>query len=160
MDKETLKEWEKSKRIEKERMKAARELAFHEESKANQAFLTPEKAHGFSRDSNTIMRNAERMANISIVFALLGIVFGFFMKIFVIVSDANKLGMAGSGISMVLGIVHGVGIGVGALTGLVALICTVFLVRRIGSNLKPTIITAGAALLIVVADYVLGVLVN
>lgn len=160
MDEETLKEWEKSKRIEKERMKAARELAFHEESKANQAFLTPEKAHGFSRDSNPIMRNAERMANISIVFALLGIVFGFFMKIFVIVSDANKLGMAGSGISMILGIVHGVGIGVAALTGLVALICAVFLVRRIGSNLKSTIITAGAALLIVVADYVLGVLVN
>lgn len=160
MDGETLKEWEKSKRIEKERMKAARELAFHEESKANQAFLTPEKAHGFSRDPNTIMRNAERMANISIVFALLGIVFGFFMKIFVIVSFANKLGMAGSGISMMLGIVHGVGIGVAALTGLVALICAVFLVRRIGSNLKPMIITAGAALLIVVADYVLGVLVN
>ena len=160
MDKETLKEWEKSKHIEKERMKAARELAFHEESKANQAFLTPEKAHGFSRDPNMIMRNTERMANISIVFALMGIVFGFFVKIFVIVSNANKLGMAGSGISMVLGIVHGVGIGVGALTGLVALICTVFLVRRIGSNLKPTIITAGAALLIVVADYVLGVLVN
>lgn len=160
MDEETLKELEKSKRIEKERMKAARELAFHEESKANQAFLTPEKAHGFSRDPNTIMRNAERMASISIVFALLGIVFGFFMKIFVIVSDANKLGMAGSGISMVLGIVHGVGVGVAALTGLVALICAVFLVRRIGSNLKSTIITAGAALLIVAADYVLGVLVN
>ena len=123
MDEETIKEWEKSKRIEKERMKAAREVAFHEESKANQALLTPEKTHGFSRDSSTIIRNAERMANISIVFALLGIVFGLFMKIFAIVSFVNKLGMAGSGILMVFGIVHGVGIGVGALTGLISLIC-------------------------------------
>ena len=154
MDEETKKEWEKSKRIDEERMKAARNLAHHEEPKANQAFLAPEKPHGFSRDPNVIIRNAERMANISIVFTLLGILFGFFLQLASIEAEAFKLGLAGGGLAMVFGIVHGIGIGVGVLTGLVSLISILFLMRRISRNLKPAIITASVSLALVTLYYI------
>ena len=77
-DKETEAEWKKSKRIEAEKMKAARSLAYHEEDKVNQAFLDPAKVRGFSRDPNVVARSAERLANVSIVSTLLGILFGIF----------------------------------------------------------------------------------
>lgn len=161
MDEETKAEWEKSKRIDEERMKAARNLAHHEESKANQAFLTPQKAHGFTHNPNVIMKNAERMANVSIVFALLGILFGFFLQLVSIEAEAFKLGLAGGGIAMVFGVIHGIGIGVGALTGIVALVCAVFFAYRNGYKVKSTIITASISLAIIVLYYILlGVLLS
>ena len=80
-DKETEAKWEKSKRIEAEKMKAARSLAYHEEDKVNQAFLDPAKVRGFSRDPNVVARSAERLANVSIVSTLLGILFGIFLQL-------------------------------------------------------------------------------
>lgn len=160
MDEETKSEWEKSKRIDEERMKAARNLAHHEESKANQAFLAPEKPRGFSRDPNVITRNAERMANVSIVFVLLGILFGFFLQLVSIEAEAFKLGLAGGGIAIVFGIVHGIGMGVGALTGIVSLVSMLFMARRINRNLKPAIITAGISLALIATYYVVQSLIT
>ncbi|MBO7132021.1 hypothetical protein J6V85_02020 [Candidatus Saccharibacteria bacterium] len=74
-DKETELEWEKSKRIEAERMKAVKALENNEESRVNLAFLEPEnrKIHGFSRDFGQISRSAERAADFSVGFIFFGI---------------------------------------------------------------------------------------
>ncbi|MBQ3476207.1 hypothetical protein IJH26_01705 [Candidatus Saccharibacteria bacterium] len=160
MDEKTKSEWEKSKRIEEERMKAARNLANHAESKANQAFLAPEKARGFSRDPNVVMASAERMASISIIFTLLGIIFSIFSQIFAIVAEANKLGLAGSGVSMVLGAVQSIGIGVGALTGVIALVCTMIFGRKTHLNVKHIIITAGISVGLIIGFYIVQYLIT
>lgn len=77
VDKETELEWEKSKRIEAERMKAARALNEEDkEARVNSAFLEPEnrKIHGFSRDENRILRSVEKMSEFSLGFVILGII--------------------------------------------------------------------------------------
>jgi hypothetical protein len=76
-DKETELEWEKSKRIEAERVKAAEALNRNNgETKVNSAFLAPEntKIHGYSRDKNSISRSVEKAAGFSIGFVILGII--------------------------------------------------------------------------------------
>ena len=76
MDEETKKEWEKSKRIEAERMKAAKALAEDRTSQINSAFLEPEnsKVKGFSRDTSRITRSIERATNFGLGFVVLGII--------------------------------------------------------------------------------------
>ena len=155
MDEQTKAEWEKSKRIEAEKMKATRSLAQHEEEKANLAYMPITKTHGYSRDPNVIIKNAERMANISIIFTLLGILFGFFGQIFAIEAFAFKLGLAGGGIAMIFGIIQIIGIGVGALTGVVAIVCSIVVFRRATRNLKPAIITASISLILIALYFII-----
>ena len=158
-DKETEAEWEKSMRIEAEKMKAARSLAYHEEDKTNQAFLDPAKVRGFSRDPNVVARSAERLANISIVFTLLGILFGIFLQLVSIEIETFRLGLAGSGIAMVFGAINSVGIGVGALTGAIALVCGVVMLKRTARKLKPAIITAVISLTLIIIYYIVQYLI-
>ena len=76
-DKETELEWEKSKRIEAERMKAVRALEEGDkDARINSAFLNPEnrKIHGYSRDTGQLLRSAEKAAGISIGLALVVII--------------------------------------------------------------------------------------
>ena len=153
MDEKTKAEWEKSKRIEAEKMKAMRDLNARNE-RLNTAYLDPTKAHGFSRDPNTIMKNAERMANISIIFAPVGVLFGILSLIFDIVAFANKLGLAGAGISILLNIVQYVGIGVGVLAGLVSLGCTIVFARRSKYDVKYILITSICALSLIAVYYI------
>ena len=76
MDEEVKKEWEKSKRIEAERMKAAKALEEDRTSQINSAFLESEnpKVKGFSRDASRIARSVERATNFSLGFVIFGII--------------------------------------------------------------------------------------
>ncbi len=106
MDEETRKEWEKSKRIEAERMKAMRALNEDDkEARINSAFLEPEnkKIKGFSRDTSRVLRSIEKAAGFSLGFVILGVV----------LSNALSLGaMLGvsSAIGILLGIVSAIGL--------------------------------------------------
>lgn len=96
-DKETEKEWEKSKRIDAERMKAARALLNEKPDKVNLAFLDPNvtKVKGWSNDPNVIFASIERMGNRSMALAIGGIVLPVIGYVGGMVTSSFKLGMAG-----------------------------------------------------------------
>lgn len=77
VDKTVENEWEKSKRIEAEKLKAAKALAEEQPSKANLAYLDPKhtKVKGFSQDKDVILASLERYADKSFLFALAAVVF-------------------------------------------------------------------------------------
>ncbi|MBR0242760.1 hypothetical protein IJQ51_02320 [Candidatus Saccharibacteria bacterium] len=153
-DQETEARWAKLRRIEAEKTKAARDLEERGENKANLAYLPITKPRGFSRDPNAIMQSAERMANISVIFCLLGVVFGVFENIFAMVMSANPYSsMGGGAIAIIFSAVNALGIGVAAITSVVALICTVVFARRTKRKVKPIIITASTSLILIVFYY-------
>ena len=96
-DQETEAEWEKSKRIEAERMKAARALAEERPDKANLAFLDPKatKVKGWSNDPDVILADGEKMGNRALIFAVAGVILSFISSMGSIVSSTFDLGMAG-----------------------------------------------------------------
>ncbi|MBR3132418.1 hypothetical protein IKG33_03385 [Candidatus Saccharibacteria bacterium] len=96
-DRETELEWEKSKRIEAEKMKAERALEETKPDKANYAFLEPKttKVKGWSADKDVILADSERMGNRSAILALSGVVLNFIGDMGAIVSESFNLGMAG-----------------------------------------------------------------
>lgn len=100
-DRET-KEWaEKSRQIEAERLKAAKDLNERTQDKSNLAFLNPTdtKVKGWSSDKNVMMASIERMGNRAIVLAIAGVVLGVIGYVGGIVSDLSNLGAAGAIIS-------------------------------------------------------------
>ncbi len=99
-DKKTEAEWEKSKRIEAEKMKAARALAA-EKNDTNVAYLEPKmtKVKGWSNDPNVILASAERIGDKMVVLALAGVVFGIIGILGGIVVETFQLGLAGMMIS-------------------------------------------------------------
>ena len=78
VDKATEAEWEKSKRIEAERMKAVRALETEKSDSANVAYLDPQttKVKGWSSDKNVILASIERLGNRSVVLAVAGVALG------------------------------------------------------------------------------------
>lgn len=153
-DQETEARWAKLRRIEAEKTKAARDLEERGENKANLAYLPIMKPRGFSRDPNAIMQSAERMANISAISCLLGVVFGIFENVFAMVMSANPYSsMGGGAIAIIFSAVNALGIGVAAITSVVALICTVIFARRTKRKVKPIIITASTSLVLVAIYY-------
>lgn len=153
-DQETEARWAKLRRIEEEKAKAARDLEERDENKANLAYLPVIKPRGFSRDPNVIMQSAERMANISITFCLLGVIFGIFNWIFSVIATTNNLGASGGAvIAMVFNAINILGIGVAIITGIVTLGCTAVFARRTKRKVKPIIITASTSLILIVIYY-------
>ena len=153
-DQETEARWAKLRRIEEEKAKAARDLEERGENKANLAYLPVIKPRGFSRDPNIIMQSAERMANISITFCLLGIIFGIFNNIFLVIMQSNpSSAQVGAAIMAVIGAVNMLGIGIAIVTGIVTLGCTAVFARRTKRKVKPIIITASTSLILIVRYY-------
>lgn len=154
-DQETEARWAKLRRIEEEKAKAARDLEERDENKANLAYLPVIKPRGFSRDPNVIMQSAERMANISITFCLLGIIFGIFNNIFLVIMQSNpSSAQVGAAImAAVIGAVNMLGIGIAIVTGIVTLGCTAVFARRTKRKVKPIIITASTSLILIVIYY-------
>lgn len=141
-DNETKENAEKSKRIEAERMKAARALAESTEDKANLAFLEPTKTKGFSRDYGAILKSMERVSNASIIFVVLGIVFGIFQVVAAMVSAANNLGLAGGALIMVISAINYIGLGAGFLMAIVSLVSALIFARKTHYRIKPIVITS------------------
>ena len=75
MDEATKKEWEKSKRIDEEKMKALRDLNAEKKSKADLAYLDPKptKLKGYERGETAIMMSSERFANIAGISTFIGV---------------------------------------------------------------------------------------
>ncbi len=96
-DAQTEAEWEKSKRIEAERMKAARALEAEKSDRANLAYLDPQmtKVKGWSSDKNVILASVERLGNRSVILTVAGVVLGVVGYGGGIVTSAFNLGMAG-----------------------------------------------------------------
>jgi hypothetical protein len=65
-DSEVEKEWEKSKRIEAERMKAIRDLEERKPDSSGLALLDPKqtKVKGWSKDPDVVIADIERMGDV------------------------------------------------------------------------------------------------
>ena len=120
-DKET-EEWAKKTRaIEAERAKAAREVEKEQSSKVNVSYLDPRltKVKGFSRDPNVIRANTERMADRSVIFAIGGVVLNIIGRVGAMVATTSRLGAAGA---MIAGLPEAIGMFGMGLAVLMALI--------------------------------------
>lgn len=96
-DQKTEAEWEKSKRIEAERMKAARALGEGKPDGTNLAYLDPKmtKVKGWSSDKNVILASVERLGNKAIILAFAGVALGVIGYGGSMVTTTFQLGMAG-----------------------------------------------------------------
>lgn len=121
VDKKTETDWEKSRRIETERMKAVRAIEAEESNKANLAYLDPQmtKIKGWSRDPNVILASAERIGNRSIVLSISGVALSIVGYAGEMVTSTFNLGMAGV---MIAGLPSGIGFFCMALSVLMAII--------------------------------------
>ena len=87
----------KSKQIEAERTKAARDLASQKPDKANLAFLDPKitKVKGWSKDPDVIRADAERMGNRALIFAIAGVTLSLIGYVGGMVTSTFDLGLGG-----------------------------------------------------------------
>lgn len=155
-DAETEAEWEKSKRIEAERMKAAKALAEEKPDKSNVAFLDPKetKTKGWSNDTNVILVSAERMGNRAIILAICGVVLMIIGFAGGMVTETSKLGMAGMLISS---LPSGVGLlcmGLAVLMAIIAIGSEIYRKVKMGRNFSATFWSAIGAIGIVVLYFV------
>lgn len=96
-DQETEAGWEKSKRIEAERTKAAQALKAEKSDSTNLAYLDPKetKVKGWSSDKDVILASVERLGNKSMILAVSGVALGVIGYGGGMVSNGFRLGMAG-----------------------------------------------------------------
>ena len=111
MDEETKKEWEKSKRIETERMKAVQALEEDESIRINSAFLDvkPTRLKGYERDTESSIRSIERAADFSVGAVILGIVIRFAISMIplplgMLANVIRLIGVCLLGISVILAV--------------------------------------------------------
>lgn len=150
-DAETEKEWAKSKRIEAERMKAAREIAKEETDKTNLAFLDPTVIKkGWSNDDNAIFKSIEKVGNRSIILAICGVVLNIIGTVGGMVSMTNKLGLAGALISDLPSMVGIFCIGVAVLMALVTIGSELYYKKRQGRRFDAAMWSAVGAFAVIV----------
>ncbi len=127
-DKETELEWEKSKRIEAEKMKAAKAIMEEKPDKASLAFLDPKttKVKGWSADPDVILSSGERMGNRAIMLAFCGVILDFIGNMGEVVSSTFKLGLAGAVLS-IPGMIGFFCMGLAALMAVAAISCEIYL---------------------------------
>ena len=150
MDEETKKEWEKSKQIEAERMKAVRALEEDDkEARINSAFLDPEnrKVKGYSRDTTRIMRSIEKASEFSMGCVILGVIFNSSLRIAAMIGVNAAFGMLVQIISAI-GLVL---LGISAILALVSLTYSFRYKKTENYDNKNIIITSSTALLILLA---------
>lgn len=143
----------KSKQIEAERMKAARDLAGQKPDKANLAFLDPKstKVKGWSKDPDVIKADIERMGNRALIFAVAGAALSLIGYVGGIVTSSFKLGLGGV---MISGLPSGIGylcLGIAVLLGLIVMGVELYQKIRKGAKLTSAFWTGFSAMLVVVA---------
>ena len=114
---------EKSKRIEAEKLKAAKALAEEQPSKANLAYLDPKdtKVKGFTWDKDVLLFSLERYADKSFLFALVAVVLELIGWCGSIVSRAGNLGAGALIISGIPSMIGTVLIGLSAVSVVIAI---------------------------------------
>ena len=161
VDKTVENEWEKSKRIEAEKLKAAKALAEEQPSKANLAYLDPKhtKVKGFSKDKDVILASLERYADRSFIFATAAVLFEAIGKIGALVTMTNHLGSAGV---MISGIPDGIGmllLGLAAISVVVAICGEVYFKIKLKRKFGSAFWSAVFALPLIGAYFLIRVLV-
>ena len=154
VDAETNQEWEKSRRIEEERMKAMRDLnvrSANGKASVGAAFLDPSLTHkkGYRRDPDAIMMSTEKFANASVVLAVAGVILSIIGMAGGAVSQMNELGAGGAIIS---GLPSGLGIfclGVAVICAFIGLISSFAFRKKISNKSSSAIWTSVIALVIV-----------
>lgn len=148
-DKETELEWEKSKRIEAERMKAVKDLEEQKPDKISLAYLDPKmtKVKGWSKDPDVMLASTERMANRAVVLVISGAVLSIIGMAGGIVTETSNLGLGGVLIS---GLPSGVGMllmGIGAIMSLVVIGFQLYARFRLGRKFDTSFWAAVGALI-------------
>ena len=151
IDQET-KEWaEKSRQIEAEEMKAAKDLNERVQDKSNLAFLDPAntKVKGWSSDENAIMASMERMGNRAIVLAIAGVVLGVIGYAGGIVSNLSNLGAAGAIISGIPSGISFICMGVAVIMAIITIGGEIYNRVKLGQKFSATIWSATGAIVVV-----------
>ena len=150
-DAETEAEWEKSKRIEAERAKAAAAVEHEKPSRENLAYLDPSrtKVKGWSRDPNVMLASAERMGNRSIALAVGGAVLSFIGMAGDMVTVVGGLGMAGVIISTLPQALGFLCMGLAVLMAVIVLVLGVAQKVKYGRKLPASFWSAVGTLVVV-----------
>lgn len=165
-DAKTEQEWEKSKRIEEERMKAVRNLNTANASKANAisaSFLDPSltRKKGYRRDPDAIMMSAEKFANAGAILAVAGAVLVFIGVAGGAVAQINELGAGGAIISGLPGSLGAGCIAVAVICALVGIISSFVFCKQIGKKsstaLRTSIITLIIVFVFILAKFMLRI---
>ena len=152
-------EWaEKSKRIEVERMQAARALMEEKPERTNLAFLNPSntKTKGWSRDPNVILASIERMGNRSLVFAICGVVLSILGRVGGMVASLNNLGLAGVAIDSLPSLIGFLGMGIGVIMAIIVISCEIIYKIKLGRKITAVMWTSIATIIVVGLYFVLS----
>lgn len=150
-DPEVEQEWEKSKRIEAERIKAVQDLEESKPDKSSLAYLDPKhtKVKGWSKDPDVVVADIERMSNRALIFVIGGVILAFVGSAGGIVGQSFQLGMAGviiselpSGVGMLL-------MGLGVLMALITIGVEIYFRIKKGRKIGSSFWTAIAAIVVV-----------
>ena len=142
-DQETEAEWEKSRRIEAERMKAERAMEEDKSAQINSALLDmkPTNVKGLEQGTERKLRSIERAGDFSVGIAVLGVVVRF-----VIMNIPLPLGILVK-VIMLIGLLM---LGVSVIFAVVSLVYAFYYKDKTKFNFKGVVVTASAALAIVV----------
>ena len=155
-DSEVEKEWDKSKRIEAERMKAIRDLEERKPDSSGLALLDPKqtKVKGWSKDPDVVIADIERMGDRALIFVIGGVVLAIIGYVGGMATEGFHLGAGGVIIS---GLPNGIGLlsmGVGALMALATIGVDIYFRVRSRRKLGSSFWTAIVAIVVVVIYFV------
>ena len=152
------KEWAaRSKQIEEERMKAARDLNGRSEGKENLAFLDPKstKASGWTKDPDVLLAGVERWANRALIFAIAGAVMGLIGRVGGAVSSVSKLGAAGAIISALPSGIGYLCFGAATLIGVISIGVELYVKIKTGKKFSSAFWTGLVAIVVVTLSFIL-----
>lgn len=149
-DAETEAEWEKSRRIDEERMKAARAINEAKTDVNGLAILGPQqdKPRGWSSDSKLVIEKAEKLGMWAAILAPLGVVLMIIADMGNVVTGARGLGMFGA----MFGIFSGLGLiclAAAVFFGLIGFVTAVYYRVKLGKKLGVAGWSGTGAILIV-----------
>ena len=156
-DLETEKEWENSKRIEEERLRAYRDAEAQKGHPENKAFLTPVKPSKwrFYSDPDVTIRTAEKLTNAGVIMTVTGIALMIIGIVGEVTSFANKLG---AGAAIIAGLPTGLGLSLIAVAMFImapSLVIAIIVGVKNKRNVKGVIWSAAFSIVIVIAFFVI-----
>ena len=156
-DLEAEKEWENSKRIEEERLRAYRDTEAQKGHPENKAFLTPVKPSKwrFYSDPDVTIRTAEKLTNAGVIITVTGIALMIIGIVGEVTSFANKLG---AGAAIIAGLPTGLGLSLIAVAMFImapSLVIAIIVGVKNKRNVKGVIWSAAFSIAIVIAFFVI-----
>lgn len=137
-----MEEWaRRSRAIEAEREKAARSIEQSKSTQINSAFLDVKSTNlkGYSRDAESLVRGAEKIAGLGLGFAVLGIVVRWIARI---IPDLSGV------VTKILSIAGTVMLGIAIISAVVALGYCLYYRGKVKFDFKNVVVTAVAGLVV------------